>query len=137
MLFYNFLFLFFLNFDLTDSLVLDLFFDEADELAQVFHSFISQGNGFLQKPCPSSSSFAPTISIYGTLSRRASRILYPIFSERPSTERADACLFHLGLYLLRIIVELLGDRDHTNLLRAEPCREHSCILLNEPCRVLS
>ena len=42
MLFYNFLFLFFLKFDLTDSLVLDLFFDEADELAQVFHSFISK-----------------------------------------------------------------------------------------------
>ena len=42
MLFYNFLFLFFLNFDLTDSLVLDLFFDEADELAKIFHSFITK-----------------------------------------------------------------------------------------------
>ena len=42
MLFYIFLFLFFLNFDLTDSLVLDLFFDEADELAKIFHSFITK-----------------------------------------------------------------------------------------------
>ena len=35
----------------------------------------------------SSSSFAPTTSIYGTLARRASRILYPIFSERWSTDQ--------------------------------------------------
>ena len=56
------LFLLFLNLDLTDRFVLDLFFDEVNELTKLFHSLIakvaaSYGNltFFL--------SFAPTISM--------------------------------------------------------------------------